>query len=271
MSSPLFSIIIPTKNSERLIERCVESVLNQTYTEFEILVIDGASTDRTVEIVRHYKDSRIRIFSEVDRGIYDAMNKGIELSNGIWLYFLGSDDSLYSKQVLHLIAPYCSQGVDVLYGNVHSRRFNGIYDGKFDEKKILKKNICHQAIFFRRSIFKVIGYFDLRYRAHADWDHNMRWLLSGDIKSQYVDQIIADYADGGFSSMGSDTLFKRERGLRYLLYSANFLPRSKRFFRSMVELKKSLMKYDMSLSARILMHLPSILLGKSWKRTNFHR
>src|SRR3982750_4096075 len=99
---PLLSIIIPTFNSQITIERCLESLSKQTFRDFEILVIDGGSEDNTIGLVKEKQPvlPAVTLVSEKDEGTYDAMNKGIGLSTGTWLYFLGSDDWLYNEQVL---------------------------------------------------------------------------------------------------------------------------------------------------------------------------
>ena len=95
---PFISIIIPTFNAESTILKALESILQQTFKDFEILIIDGLSKDKTIEIVENLKDSRIKIHSDKDIGIYDAMNKGIHYAQGKWLYFIGSDDYLYNNE-----------------------------------------------------------------------------------------------------------------------------------------------------------------------------
>jgi len=218
--SHLISIIMPTYNSANHIRGALDSILNQTFADFEILIIDGLSSDETVTIAKSFNDKRIRIFSERDKGIYDAMNKGIKNVHGDWVYFLGSDDRLYSNTVLQELAPYfIEEKIDVIYGDVHSSRFNGRYDGEFDKEKIKDKNICHQAIFFRKKIFKTTGLFDLKYPTHADWDHNLKWFLNSKIKRKFVDIIVAEYADGGFSSCISDTMFSIEKKWNSVLYN----------------------------------------------------
>ncbi|MDR2410857.1 MAG: glycosyltransferase, partial [Bacteroidales bacterium] len=86
---PVLSIIIPTYNSSKTINRCLDSILCQSYSNYEILVMDGLSSDNTLELVKAYNDRRIQIYSGKDNGIYDAMNKGIALAKGEWLYFSG--------------------------------------------------------------------------------------------------------------------------------------------------------------------------------------
>src|SRR5689334_2190715 len=97
---PTVSIIIPTYNSEVLLETALESILRQTYPYREIVIIDGGSTDRTVDVIKHYSRHVAYWVSEKDAGIYDAMNKGVEAATGDWLYFMGSDDQLYEADTL---------------------------------------------------------------------------------------------------------------------------------------------------------------------------
>lgn len=211
------SIIIPTFNSAKTLAVCLDSILKQSFTDFEVLIMDGLSTDNTLEIAKSYDDVRLIIFSEKDNGIYDAMNKGITKAKGTWLYFLGSDDSLYEsntiEQFLHIKG---LESIEIIYGNVYSPRFNGIYDGLFTYSKLMNKNICHQSIFFRKSVFAKIGKFNLKYKSHADWDHNIRWFFSSKVSRIHIGQTIANYADGGFSSMNNDEVFKRDKNVLLL-------------------------------------------------------
>lgn len=224
---PFFSIIIPSLNSANTLSITLESILKQSFTDFEILIMEGLSTDNTLEIVKSYNDKRIKIFSEKDNGIYDAMNKGIKLAQGEWLYFLGSDDSLIGSNVLtNIFTNSNSTNLHVLYGNVISPRFNGRYDGEFSFNKLNVQNICHQAIFFNKKIFTKIGLFNLKYISHADWDHNLRWFLNDRIKSQYIDIDIANYADGGYSSLHGDIQFAYEKNYNIIKYGFNSLPKS---------------------------------------------
>ena len=213
---PLISIIIPTFNAGRTISRCLKSILTQEYSHYEILIIDALSTDDTIQIVRACAENCacLRWESEKDAGIYDAMNKGILKARGEWLYFLGGDDALYSENTLLEVSRHLCD-VDVIYGDVYSPRFNGRYAGEFDALKIKDMNICHQAIFFHRKVFEKTGLFDLAYKAHSDWDHNLKWFLSKDIKRKYISTIIANYADNGFSSISGDRRFHYIKHWKY--------------------------------------------------------
>src|SRR6185436_7918521 len=188
MNSPLISIIIPVYNSEAAIRTSLDSICGQTFKDFEIIIMDGASTDNTVSIAEEYlqKHDALKIISGKDSGVYDAMNRGIKSARGEWLYFLGSDDKIYETSTLQNISRHLkSTDAEVVYGNVFSTRFSGIYAGELKKEDLIRKNICHQSIFFKQSVFSKTGLFDLRYKAHADWDHNMKWFLSDKIKHQY--------------------------------------------------------------------------------------
>lgn len=215
---------MPTLNSENTVAKAMESLNIQDFLDFELIVVDGKSIDNTINIVEDFSANyKVRIHIENDKGIYDAMNKGITLSNGEWLYFLGSDDQLYNSNVIsNLSIHLIDSRFDIIYGNVYSDRFQGIYDNEFDAEKIIKKNICHQAIFFKKTVFDEIGDFKVKYVSHADWEHNLRWFFTPKLKNKYVNLIIADYADGGFSSMQNDEKFRRVKKIKLIYYSFSF-------------------------------------------------
>ena len=208
------SIITTTLNSERYIESCILSVAEQSYKDIEHIIIDGLSSDKTVEIVRKYQErySHIKLVSEKDRGIFDAMNKGIDMSHGEWIYFLGSDDVFFAKDVLERILGEnddCDR-FDFLYGDVIWGDTEKVYDGRFTPLKIGLKNICHQAIFFRRSLFDRYGKFQTEYHVLADWVYNMKMFGIDDVRKKYVDVIIAKYVISGYSSSHIDNAFNRD-------------------------------------------------------------
>jgi glycosyltransferase involved in cell wall biosynthesis len=215
----LLSVIIPTYNSELTLERCLYSLASQTFKDFEICIIDGASIDKTVEICMNFRNSisNLRIISEPDLGVYDAMNKGISFSKGEWIYFLGSDDEIYSNDVFFNI--FCNKSNldnDVLYGSVNSKTLGSCYDGEFNTEKLYAKNICHQAIFLKRHVFERIGSYSLEYKIWSDYDHNIRWFCDARIRKKFIDNIIANYSDLGFSSLNEDLLFLSHKPLIFL-------------------------------------------------------
>jgi glycosyltransferase involved in cell wall biosynthesis len=208
--NPFFSIIIPTYNSDKTLGRCLDSILEQRFSNFEIIVVDGLSCDRTIEIAKKDNDPRIKVFSEKDQGVYDAMNKGIDLAQGDWLLFLGSDDQLFDDLVLK-DAHTCliKTNAELVYGNIQMFGDNSlgndgdIYDGEFSLCKLFSKNICHQSIFYSKKVFSKIGYYDTSYPVLADWDLNLRCFAASAV--QYHNKIITLFSAGGLSGRTGDT------------------------------------------------------------------
>lgn len=212
MRAPHLTIIIPTFQAEKTLQASLDSVLGQDFQDLEVLVMDGGSRDGTTAIVRQaaLRDSRIRLISEPDKGVYDAMNKGIREAHGTWLYFLGSDDFLYDPKVFSAAFAFAGHDeADFLYGNVVSPSYKGVYDGQFDIAKLLLRNISHQAIFYRRTIFERIPAYNLRYKGYADWDLNIRIFMDKNVRVRYIGGTIARFGPDGLSSR-HDILFLRE-------------------------------------------------------------
>lgn len=206
---PKLSIIIPTFNSAGTIERCLKSIAVQTFMDYEVIVQDGSPNDDTARTIERFQqthsDFTIRLYRERDHGIYDAMNKGMVRARGEWLYFLGGDDELYEPNVLSRVMRSQDAALgDVLYGNVKvigNARWamdGAVYDGHFDLTKLLTKNICHQAIFYKAEFVRTIRNYNIRYATWADWDFNMRCWSKTTVK--YVDVIVAKFYAGGIST-----------------------------------------------------------------------
>lgn len=224
---PKLSIIVPTFNSAHCIERCLRSIRIQTFRDYEVIVQDGVSSDDTIGIARRFQDAdpgmNIKVFSEKDAGVYDAMNKACRRANGEWLYFLGSDDELHDATVLAAVMGSPSlDSFDVLYGNVQvvgdaaARGMAPVYDGIFNLEKLLRKNVCHQAVFYRAAFHRRIGEYNTRYVTLADWDFNMRcWSRT---EFRYLDSIVANFYVGGLSATGQDERFSREVAANVLGY-----------------------------------------------------
>lgn len=219
---PVLSIIIPTFNAQKIINDALESIAIQTFESYEVLVIDGVSNDNTIAVVQEYAriDDRIIWISEKDRGIYDAMNKGLAMARGEWIYFMGSDDRLMNSSVLESVFNDIDiQVLDVIYGNVILNKFDRRYDGAFTLEKLLDKNICHQAIFFKRKVFDITGNFNLMYKVWADYDHNLKWFLNQTVKRKYVSVDVAYYYEGGYSSYQGDFAFIQDKMIVFFKYA----------------------------------------------------
>lgn len=200
------SIITVVRNDVKNIERTVLSVLNQKYDgEIEYIVIDGNSNDGTLDILAKYKSQIHCLISEPDRGVYDAMNKGVRNSTGDYVNFMNSGDVFHSDDVLAKM-DFSSAGdfPSILYGNVSTRYWDGVYVEKPSEffKTSLKFKgigICHQTMFFHGDTIRNMEY-DLSYRIASDYDLAYRMYRAG-VKFFYRDVIVADYEWGnGISS-----------------------------------------------------------------------
>lgn len=197
---PLFSIIIPTFNSETVIARAIQSIVSQTCSNFEIIVQDGNSVDNTREIVTHFNDDRISFLSEVDHGIFDAMNKGIARSSGQWLLFLGSDDALYDDCVLERVLNVAIKhpSTKFIYGDVLTSANSIQRYNDYNYFKLLKMCICHQSIYYHRSLFSNLSY-DLNYKVCGDWDFNLKVFRARN-KPVYIGYPLAYFSLGGTSN-----------------------------------------------------------------------
>jgi len=221
---PLFSVILPTYNCEATILTCLKSIVNQSFTDFELLIIDGLSADKTVSLIQSFMTTGpspdYTLISEKDKGIYDAMNKGGRLAMGRWLYFLGSDDQFMNNSILMQVYQYLSENKksDFSYGNVLLNSNGKCYDGRFNIRRLMSVNICHQAIFVTRNTFLELGSFDTRYALWADWDFNLKVFLAGKYIT-YMDVTIAHYNNTGQSSVTRDHIFlKRLEEIRQKFY-----------------------------------------------------
>jgi glycosyltransferase involved in cell wall biosynthesis len=213
---PTLSIIIPTFNASSSIEKCLGSIIGQSFTDYEVIIQDGGSGDNTIKLIAHIQDAnpgiQIHVHQENDNGIYDAMNKAVYRVRGDWLYFLGSDDELYDPEVLSTVMRSRDSALaDVLYGNVKLIGNGGwaadgtVYDGPFELQKLLNKNISHQAIFYRAPLFRTVGSYNQSYMVWADWDFNLRcWSRT---TFRYIDVIVANFQMGGVSTRFLDQRF----------------------------------------------------------------
>lgn len=206
---PLVSIITVVRNGASALERTIQSVINQTYDNIEYIVIDGASSDGTCDIIRKYSSSIDYWISEADNGLYDAMNKGIILAGGEWLYFLNSDDVLLN--IVNEVALNLKDSNTIYYGDTLWRERNIVRGGKYSSLKLMFKNICHQAIFYPASAFKKYTY-ELNYKVLADYVMNIKCFTDKQFRFVYMPITLAVFNDkDGFSKCNNDTLFEAEK------------------------------------------------------------
>lgn len=200
MTQPRISIIIPTLNSAKSLQRAIDSVRSQDYKDIELIIIDGKSSDGTFEIIENNSQHIAKWISEPDNGIYDAMEKGVRLATGNWIHFLGSDDVLVN--CLNKVKDYLKNSKTIYYGDVYYTFRNIVYDGKFNWEKLSKRNICQQAIFYPREVFNDYK-FNKEYKVLADYEFNIRCWGEGNYKFEYIPILIAIYDDHSGTSFNN--------------------------------------------------------------------
>lgn len=198
------SIVTVCYNSENTIKKTIESVLNQSYENIEYIIVDGASTDDTMKIIRKYEPlfgERIKIISEPDNGIYDAMNKGIQCATGELVGILNSDDYYETDAVYNIVNAMTVEKYQILYGFVRSWKEDEEYAIDRQSHKFLEQRmIGHPACFVTKSIYEDFGMFDLQYVSVADYDFMLRMKQQEQVKFIPVDAIITNFALGGMSA-----------------------------------------------------------------------
>ena len=161
MTAPMFSIIVPTLNAAATLGACLDSVVGQTCSDFEVVLVDGGSTDGTLDIANGFAPTlgtRLVIHCGPDQGIYDAMNRGVGMATGAWLLFLGADDTLFEADTLARVAAFIGEHEpsDLVYGDVIFCSTSSRHAGVFDLDRLLfEQNMCHQSIFYRRELSPV--------------------------------------------------------------------------------------------------------------------
>jgi glycosyltransferase len=203
------SVVTVCLNSEKTIAFMIRSFLMQRYPNKELLIIDGASRDRTVEIASSFTSPDIRIVSEKDHGIYDAMNKGLRLFGGDAIGFIGSDDTLHDERSLDHIAN-ALVNADIVYGDLDMVRDHNAKQvarvwksGEFRREAFLRGWMpAHATFYVRRKVVETVGEFDLSYDIGADYDLILRSMMLHQFRMQYVPQVLVDFQLGGTSSRG---------------------------------------------------------------------
>lgn len=205
----LVSVVTVVYNDVSHIEETIQSVLNQTFSDIEYIVVDGNSKDGTLDVIRKYEDRITYWQSEPDKGVYDAMNKAISLCNGEWVSFMNSGDSFTDEHVIENVFASKSYTASVVYGKTNMVYPFGtvVYEPKKPCTGVDHMPFNHQSCFTRLSELKLYG-FNLKYRICGDFDFYYT-LLKKNAEFEYVDLIIANYeASNGISSVTPYKFYK---------------------------------------------------------------
>lgn len=212
------SIITATYNSSETIEDCITSVNNQTYSDIEQIIIDGASKDNTVDIITSLPNRVSKIISEADKGIYDAMNKGINLATGDIIGILNSDDLYYSNDIISkIVESFQTTDIDCIFGDlfyVNPDNTNKIVrkwsTGSYKQNGFIKGwHPAHPTFFVRKEVYEKYGCFDLNFKLAADFELMLRFLEKNKLNSKYLKLPMVRMRLGGATSGSFKNIIKQ--------------------------------------------------------------
>lgn len=214
------SIITINRNNAEGLRKTIDSVVSQTYTGFEYIVIDGASTDNSVEIIKQYEDKISYWISEPDKGIYNAMNKGIFHTSGDYCLFLNSGDYLHDNDVLRKISEFnCSADICCFDANFvfsdgtiekHTYPENPTFEFLYNS------SFCHQSLLYRTDVLKQIGGYDESFKIVADWALNVLLLIEKNVSYVHYPLVMTDYNMEGISWSDNGRKLDREERSEFM-------------------------------------------------------
>ncbi len=266
------SIITVTFNSEKHLADCINSIIRQSYKNIEYIVIDGNSTDATVDIIKKNSANITKWISEADNGMYDALNKGMQLATGEVIGILNSDDVLASADVIsEIVNCFQQNNIDSLYGDL-------VYIDPYDLQKVLRfwKGLpykrqrftygwmpAHPTFYFKRELIEKYGGFELHYYTAADFEFMSRYLFHFRISSYYLPKLIVKMRAGGASN---ESFTRRLRANRrdYLAMKKNKIP-----FAPVVSILKPLIKMPQFYNALLYKFSKNPATYKTFKLSGF--
>jgi glycosyltransferase involved in cell wall biosynthesis len=201
------SLITVCYNAKSTIQRCIESVLTQSHLNTEYIIIDGGSTDGTIQIIEQYRSNISLFISEPDKGIYDAMNKGINLANGDVIGTLNADDVLGNSEVLKTIASTFEQTQpDIVYGDLQYVNLNGMLVRRWNSKKYKQGAFNwgwmppHPAFYCKRQLFHNFGLYNLEYGTAGDYELMLRFMHLNKLNVVHLNKVLVKMSVGGISN-----------------------------------------------------------------------
>ena len=210
------TIITVVFNDKEFLEETILSVINQNYSDVEFIIIDGGSTDGSLNIIRKYDAQITKCVSEPDKGIYDAMNKGVTFSTGEVISFLNSGDLFYSNDVISkVMSSFLESKIDSCYGDLIyvsrdlKREIRYWRSGELSSKQIEKGILLPHPVFFvRKKMFTDYGFFNTKYKISADFDLILRFMRAVDFSAHYIPEVLVKMRNGGISNKNPVNVFK---------------------------------------------------------------
>ena len=245
------SIITATYNSSAHIADCVKSVNSQSYNDIEHIIIDGASKDNTLEIIKSIPNRVVKIVSEPDKGIYDAMNKGIRAATGDVIGILNSDDFFTSNDVIEtVVEAFKNNNIDALYGDVHFVHPNDLSKSmRYYSSAVFKLSLfrfgfmpAHPSFYMRRDCYERHGLYALDYKIASDCDLLIRYLYKERVRFKYLKKDFVTMRTGGVSTENFNSRITLNKEIvrackKYGIYTNMFLL-SPKYFYKIFELKR---------------------------------
>lgn len=220
------SIITATFNSEKTLQDTINSILAQSYVDYEYIIIDGASTDGTLNLITNNMDAfqgRLKVISEPDKSLYEAMNKGLKMATGDVVGILNADDYFSSNNILQVVADNMQdESIDAIYGDVHyvdranPQKTVRRYSSRIFKPWLMRMGFmpAHPSFYCRKSVFTRIGLYNTSYQLAADFELLLRILLINKIPTRYIPIDFVTMRRGGISNAGIQsylTIFKEHK------------------------------------------------------------
>lgn len=238
------SIITVNKNNAAGLERTIQSVINQTFKDFEYIIIDGASTDSSVEVIKKYANKIDYWISEPDRGIYNAMNKGIKVAKGEYLLFLNSGDWLVDDKVLEEVFSIGFEE-DIVYGDLLiDEKEIKYYPDKITLLYFFRDTLPHPGSLIKKEVFNYTGLFNENFVIASDYDFFLKALIKYNVSYLHLKTVITVFLTNGISSKNYDIALKEKKEILKL----NF-PRIYDDYINLLEIKR---KYELITNAKLL-------------------
>ena len=229
---PSISIITINYNDITGLKRTLKSVREQTVNDFEHIIIDGNSSDGSKELIQKTKDNYSYWVSEPDKGIYDAMNKGIAQASGNYVLFLNSGDTLYKNYIIHKVQPYLDNNTSIVYGDLSiigddRPDFIHHYPRKLDFNFFKNTSLGHPATFIKKELFDLYGIYRTDLKIVSDWAFFLKTICVEKVSYKKIDVIISNFYEGGISTTVNNVAkhnseIKKVLVENYNLYDSNF-------------------------------------------------